>query len=192
MAAWLRGCVAAWLRALVSEGLIGNDSKAPLPQFLSATSSKYLIDLIEPFLLGTSRRCNPPPLFGAISEAMAVTDVTLAPLADAKYEAIEQRFMATHTETDGVVDAGASADGNGDLSEEAPRLPAALLTVRDTATKNIVGFCTVVGCVKVRDAKGSRLLSGREAETYIMDAQASAKVRVCVFMCARVRACVCV
>lgn len=99
----------------------------------------------------------------SLSEPVAVSDAALAPLATAKFEAIEERFMAESP--------GASSNAK----DDAPRLPAVLLTVRDTSTQKLVGCCTVVGCVKVRDTSGSRLLSGREAESYIVEAQAEAK-----------------
>ena len=78
----------------------------------------------------------------------------------------EERFMAADAIADAVADVP-------EVDSAVPRLPAMLLTVRDTTTQKVVGCCTLVGCVKVRDAQGSRLLSGREAETYIVEAQVS-------------------
>ena len=98
-----------------------------------------------------------PPPYRPPSESVAVTDAALAPLATAKFEAIEERFM-----TDGP---NTNANSNAGAKDDAPRLPAVLLTVRDTSSQKLVGCCTVVGCVKVRDTSGSRLLSGREAES---------------------------
>ena len=78
----------------------------------------------------------------------------LAPLAEAKAEAIMERFQ--------------EADGGGGSEDlrKFEQLPACMVKATATRSGALAGTVAIMGCLKVTDETGSRILSGREAETF--------------------------